>query len=453
VRIEWEDVLPDGTAYRVVVPEAWNGVVLLDLDFIHPPYPAWDDTYAWIDEHGYAVAGTSRPGGTLSASVQAHRLRQVLHPFRKRAGVPEHVIAFGASDGGAAARAMEQELPYSIDGVLAMSTPGSGRVSLMNQALDAAFAAKALLAPGDDALVLAGLPPGLEPVTDRWAAVLDAAQQQPSGQARIALAAAITQLPCWGLDEAAAGPPAASDAAAVQEGWFRQLRYLCATGPHLAIRQMMESLAGSPSWNAGVDFGALLAALAPQAAAVVRTLYDRAGLDLDTDLALVSEYPRVEPDPAGVEYARESAFDDTLVRPLLFMTKTGDPLSPASNSGPLEAGAREAGAHGLLRMCYVQAPGHGPFSRAEIGAALTALTERIQDGTWPSTLPEMMNLRGRYLDPSAVRFTSHDPGPGYRPFYAYSDYPGQSRTRRVPGRYEGPFLTECRRPPRTHMRR
>ena len=432
MRIEWEDVLPDGTVYRVAVPDAWNGVVLLDLDFIHPPYPEWDDTYAWIDEHGYAVAGTSRPGSTLSASVQAHRLRQVLHPFRKRVGVPEHVIAFGASDGGAAARAIEQELPYSIDGVLAMSTPGSGRVSLMNQALDAAFAAKALLAPGDDDLVLAGLPPDLGPISDRWAAVLDAAQQAPAGQARIALAAALTQQPCWGLDEAATGPPAARDAEAVQEGWFRQLHYLCATGPYLPIRQMMESLAGNPSWNTGVDFGALLGALTPQADAVLRTLYDRAGLDLAADLAVVSDSPRVEPDPAGVEYARESTFDDTLTRPLLFMTKTGDPLSPASNSGPLEAGARQAGTHGLLRMCYVQAPGHGPFTRAEIGAALTVLTERIQDGTWPCTLPEVMNLRGRYLDPSAARFTSYDPGPGYRPFYAYSDYPGQLPTRHAP---------------------
>lgn len=429
MRAEWEDWLPDGTAYRVVVPEAWNGVLLLDLDFIHAPYPAWDEAYAWIGGHGYAVAGTSRPAGTFSASVWAHRLRQVLHPFRQRAGMPEHVIALGTSDGGAAARAMEQELPYSIDGALAMSTPGSGLVSVLNQALDAAFAAKALLAPDDDGLVLAGLPPDLAPVSDRWAAVLDAAQQTPAGQARIALAAAITQLPYWGLDETAAGPPPAHDAEAVQEGWFRQLRYLCASGPRLAIRAVVESLAGNPSWNTGVDFGALFAALAPDAAAVVRTLYDRAGLDLAADVALVNESPRIEPDPAGVEYARESAFDDTLVRPLLFMTTTGDPLSPVSNSGPLQAGARRAGAGDLLRMCYVQAPGHSTFTAAEIAAALTALTERIEDGNWPSTSPDMMNLRGRYLDPSPARFTGYDPGPGYRPFYAYSQYPGQSRLR------------------------
>jgi hypothetical protein len=400
-------------------------MLLLDLDFIRAPDPAWDAACAWIGEHGYAVAGTRRPAGTLSASAWAHRLRQVLHPFRRNAGMPEAVIAFGTSGGGAAARAMEQELPYSIDGALVMSTPGSGQVSLLNQALDAAFAARALLAPDDDDLVLTGLPPDVAPVSGRWAAVLDAAQQSPAGQARIALTAAITRLPYWGLDETAAAPPPAHDAEAVQEGWFRQLRYLCATGPRLPVRALVESLAGNPSWNTGVDFEALFEALAPDASAVVRVLYDRAGLDLAAELALVNEFPRVEPDPAGVEYARESTFDDTLVRPLLFMTTTGDPLSPASLSGPLQAGADRAGAGDLLRMCYVQAPGHSTFTAAEVGAALTALTERIEDGRWPDTSPGIMNLRGRYLDPSAARFTSHDPGPGYRPFYAYSQYPGQ----------------------------
>lgn len=427
---EWGEWLPDGTEYRVVVPEAWNGVLLLDLDFIHSPHPTWDKAYAWIPEHGYAVAGTLRPAGAFSASVWAHRLRQVLHPFRKRLGLPERVIALGTSDAGAAVRAMEQELPYCIDGVLAMSTPGAGLVSVLNQALDATFVAKALLAPDDDGLVLADLPPDLVPVSDRWAGVLDAAQETPAGQARIALAAAITQLPCWGLDETAAGPPAVRDVEAVQEGYFRELRYLCASGPRLELRALVESLAGNPSWNTGVDFEALFAAAGPDAGLTVRTLYDWAGLDLAADLALVNEFPRIELDPAGVEYARESTFDDTLVRPLLFMTTTGDPLIPVSNSGPLEAGAHRAGAGDLLRMCYVQAPGHSTFTAAEIAAALTALTERIEDGTWPDTSPVMMNLRGRYLDSGAsrARFTGHDPGPGYRPFYAYSQYPGQRRS-------------------------
>jgi hypothetical protein len=46
MRTEWADWLPDRTGYRVVVPEAWNGALLLDLDFIHSPHPPWDETYA-----------------------------------------------------------------------------------------------------------------------------------------------------------------------------------------------------------------------------------------------------------------------------------------------------------------------------------------------------------------------------------------------------------------------
>jgi hypothetical protein len=82
-------------------------------------------------------------------------------------------------------------LPYSIDGALAMSTPGSGLVSLLNQALDAAFVARALLAPDD---------------------------------------------------EAAVGPPPVHHVEAVQEGYFHELRYLCASGPRLALRAVVESL-------------------------------------------------------------------------------------------------------------------------------------------------------------------------------------------------------------------
>ena len=144
---------------------------------------------------------------TVSASVWAHRLLQVLHVVRKACGRPARVIAYGQSGGGATARALAQEMPHSIDGAVAMSTPGSGQVSLLNQALDATFAAKALLAPGNDALVLVGLPADRARLEAAWRRVLAAAQETEEGRARIALAAALAQLPDWGLD--AERPPSA----------------------------------------------------------------------------------------------------------------------------------------------------------------------------------------------------------------------------------------------------
>ena len=213
------DVLLDGAPYRIAIPAGWNGTLLLDLDFVGmsgaPPGPA----HQWLLGRGYAVAGTARVMNTVSASVWAHRLLQVLHVARKTYGRPARVIAYGQSGGGATARAFAQEMPHAIDGAVVMATPGSGQVSLLNQALDATVAAKALLAPGDDELVLTGLPARRARLEAAWRRVLSAAQQTSEGRARIALAAALAQLPDWGVDPDASGPPDPGDVPAVQEGF------------------------------------------------------------------------------------------------------------------------------------------------------------------------------------------------------------------------------------------
>jgi hypothetical protein len=97
-----------------------------------------------------------------------------------------------------------------------------------------------------------------------------------------------------------------------------------------------------------------------------------------------------------------------------------------SNSRPLETAALAAGTGVLLRMLCLQAPGHCTFTVAEIAAALATLTERIETGRWPASSPEAMSQRGAPLDASATRFIDYDPGPGYRPFFAYSEYPAVS---------------------------
>jgi hypothetical protein len=360
---------------------------------------------------------------TVSASVWAHRLLQVLHVARKACGRPSLVIAYGQSGGGATARAFAQEMPHSIDGAIAMATPGSGQVSLLNQALDATFAAKALLAPDNDALVLVSLPPDRAYLEAEWKRVLSAAQETAEGRARIAFAAALAQLPHWGLDEGATQPPDPHDVLAVQDGFYQELAYIAAGGHRAVLRQAVESFAGNPSWNAGIDYARLFEAAAVPMRDVVAALYAQAGLDLGQDLARINAAPRIAADPVGVDYARESTFDGRLAKPLLYMTTTGDPLSPVSNSRPLEAAAHAAGTGDLLRMLYVQAPGHCTFTAAEIGAALATLTERIDAGRWPATSPEAMNRRGDALDASGTRFVDYDPGPGYRPFFAHSEYP------------------------------
>src|SRR6185437_6686302 len=157
---------------------------------------------------------------------------------------------------------------------------------------------------------------------------------------------------------------------AIQNGLYRELDYLAAGGHRAALRHAVESFAGNPSWNTGVDYQELLAGTAETARAAVAALYAGAGLNLGADLARVNAAPRVAADPAGVDYARESSCGDCFAKPLLYLTTTGDPLSPVSNSRPLEAAARAAGAGEQVRLLYVRAPGHCTFTVAEIATAL-----------------------------------------------------------------------------------
>lgn len=422
LRTDLRGALLDETPYRIAIPAEWNGTLLLDLDFIGS-LGRTGPVHQWLLGCGYAVAGTARVMNTVSASVWAHRLLQVLHLARKAGGRPARVIAYGQSGGGAAARAFAQEMPYAIDGALAMSTPGSGQVSLLNQALDATFAAKALLAPDNDALVLVGMPADRARLEDEWTGVLSAAQETKEGRARIALAAALAQLPYWGLDEHAAGPPDPHDVPAVQDGFYQELLFVAAGRHRAALRQAVESFAGNPSWNTGIDYTHLFQGAAEPVRDVVAALYEQAGLDLAADLTVIDAAPRIAADSVGVDYGRESTCGDSFSVPLQFMTTTGDPLSPVSNSRPLETAAITAGAGDQVRLLYVQAPGHCTFTCAEIGAALAALTDRVDSGRWPATDPEAMNRRAVSFDVGAARFVSCDPGGGYRPFFAYTPYP------------------------------
>ncbi|HVT70191.1 MAG TPA: hypothetical protein VHF26_20765, partial [Trebonia sp.] len=176
--------LPDGTPYRIALPSDWNRTLLLDLDFVGPPGAPTGNVHQWLLGRGYGIAGTARVMNTVSAAVWAGRLLQVLHLARRACGRPDRVIAYGQSGGGATARAFVQHLPHSVDGALAAATPGSGQISLLNQALDATFAAKVLLAPGDDTLVLVGLPSDRAPLEAAWTRVLSAAQRTAQGRAR-----------------------------------------------------------------------------------------------------------------------------------------------------------------------------------------------------------------------------------------------------------------------------
>jgi pimeloyl-ACP methyl ester carboxylesterase len=296
------DRLSDGIQFGAVVPPNWNGTLLLDLDFLS----AWRmPNYQALFAQGYAGAGTVRnytdPIGGQHIKPWVDRTLAVADRVAADVGRPKRVIAWGVSRGGHVALAAAQLHPDRINGAIPRGIYG-GAANLMNQDLDLMFALKTLLAPEDDRLPLVNLsagpatpiPIGLEPGLAAWNEVVGKALWTTQGRARLALAAAIAQLPDW--VDATAPRPDEWDEDAIADGWARNIQTrIGAAGTFSFMRPAFETSAGGNfSWNVGVDYWHLLSGHRQE---IVRTLYRRAGLDLHADLDAIETTPRIAPSP------------------------------------------------------------------------------------------------------------------------------------------------------------
>ncbi|MEV4805598.1 alpha/beta hydrolase [Nonomuraea sp. NPDC049421] len=413
-------VHPSGATYAIEVPRGWNGTVLTFTPGYgqgagpdHLPADLGGDaaSRSWLLAHGYALAG-SRPYGdgwaveeTLKASADT------LATFAEKAGDPAITLAWGASMGGAVAAGLAELRPDLVDGALPYCASVAGPVAMLNQSLDAAFAFKTLLAPGEDTIKLVRLASAEEEARSTTAArtVLDAAQQSAAGRARIALAASFAQVSPWsvtGTDEPA---PHDWEAQQAQE-------YAAFMPTVFSPRHPLEQRAGGNfSWNTGVDYRRQLRESGRLRQ--VRALYDRAGLSLDADLAALAKAPRVAADPAAVAYM-EDYFTPRgrLGVPVLTMHERGDNYPTVTQARAYADVVRRAGKNPLLRQAFVDRPGHCRYTGAEFVAAVRTLRDRVATGRWPDTGAHRLNrLAAAYPDLGTAEFTAYRPGRFLRP--------------------------------------
>ncbi|CAL9668900.1 alpha/beta hydrolase family protein [Streptomyces sp. enrichment culture] len=412
--------LTDGTPYRFVVPDRWNGVVIVDLDFVSRP--AEEPLTAELTGRGYAVGGTTRDvtGWRIAEAIdnQASALRR----FEETVGRPRWAVASGRSMGGFVSAGAAQVHPDVFDAAVPFCGGLGGAVGQWNQKLDTVFTLKNLLFP-DSTLPVTGIPSDTGQATARWRSALASAQQTPAGRARIALAAAIGQLPGWGLDaDGAATPmPDPGDADAVQEGMYLALAggaqpYV---GQAMSSRRSIETLAGgNPSWNTGVDYARQFASASPEQRRTVREMYSRAGLDVRADVGVLSRAPRIRADPAAVAYLEKGiVFDGDLEIPVLTVNPIGDQISTVAQQQSYGKAARAAGKAALLRQSYVRSVGHCGFTPGEQVAAITAMTQRLTTGHWSdSATPEGLNRSAGRAGEAPGRYVHYHPPVFNRPY-------------------------------------
>jgi hypothetical protein len=308
-----------------------------------------------------------------------------------------------------------QEQPGRFAGALPMCGVVGGGVGTWNEGLDTSVATKVLLAP-DSYPVINLTDPAAALTAARTA--LSRAQQTPQGQARVALAAALTDLPGWytpGSPE-----PATTDFAAQelnQYKWITGIDLLFAT---FARADIERRAGGNVSWNVGVDYGAQLQRSVDRSE--VEALYRQAGLDLKTDIARLNASSRIPADPKAVAYLRNNiTFNGHLGIPVLSMHTTGDGLVVVQQEEDYAEAARGADDAGRLQQVFVHRAGHCAFSSAETITAFRSLLHRIDTNQWGSLAPASLNTAAAALGPSysvgqPPSFIAYRAAPFLRPF-------------------------------------
>ena len=424
----------DGAAYKIEVPAPWNGTLVLyshAMVFPGQPNPATDvgdpRTGRWLLAHGYALAGSSFSRIGWAVAQAFHDQIALLDLFARRVGPPQRTIAWGHSIGGLITAGLVQKFPRRFSGALPMCGLLSGAVAFNNQSLDSTFVFKTLVAP-TSRLQLVHIS-NQDANSKLTARLLAAAQRTPQGRARLALAAAVADIPGW--FDPASREPSSQDVAAQEHNQF-----LYENLDFGGDAELEQRAGGNPSWNTGVNYQDLLAHSTDQAE--VQVLYRQAGLSLAQDLRTLQRAPRIAADPRAVRYVRQNIiFNGRIQVPILTLHTTGDGIVPVQNEQAYASVVAAAGHGGLLRQIFVHRAFHCSFTPAETIAAFQVLIQRMDTGQWADTanaraLNRAAAALGAHLNvdallfnpkgtiPTAPAFVPFQPSPFLRPFDARS---------------------------------
>ncbi len=384
-----------GANYTIEVPADWHGTLVLyshgyvfaDQPPLNPAPDAPDAlTASALLQQGYALAGSSYSQNGWALQQAFHDQIALLDFFDQTCGTPTRAIAWGQSLGGIITAGLVQLYPDRFTAALPMCGVLAGGIATWNQALDGALAFNVLLAR--NALPLVHI---TNPTTALLQAstILDAAQLTSQGRARIALAAALTDLPGW--FDPASPEPAQSDFTAQENNQYLSMSLIDFAFVFKGRAELEGRAGGNFSWNTNVDYNQQLGNSVDRDE--VAALYKQAGLDLNNDLHTLATTQRIKADPAAEAYLNKYiTFNGNLNIPVLTAHTTGDNLVVNQDEQAYASVVSYQGNSALLRQIFVHRAGHCTFTPAETLTAFQTLLSRLDHNTWGnSTDPALLN--------------------------------------------------------------
>ena len=407
------DTLSEGTRCTVLKPENWNGILLLDLDGAancSPEGPMAEmqtDRLLAFFSQGYAYGGIERNAVGYRFPDAVQMLVDVRDGFVAFFGEPEYTVAIGGSRGAFVGRFCMERRPDVFSGALVYGGGGSGEIAAINSKLDGKFVLNTLLDPKEP-LALANIR-DLREEERKLHQIVEEAKTTPLGCARLALCAAIEQLPVW------ADPRVPQPDSEDYEEQFRQLMTCIEFAQFNFGSFIIEQLAGGPfSWNNGTDYEDLFERCGRKD--FVLGMYKAAGAGADglqEDLKALAEAPRVCADPAAVAKVEKFlSYTGRICGPIVNLENIGDQVDPESCKYAYRDTLKKQGNEDLLRVLWVKSSGHCNFTDAEMLLALQVLMNRIRTGEWEDLAPERLNKEAEKIHVSGAKFFEYVPAEG-----------------------------------------
>ena len=413
----------EGANYTIAVPSNWKGTLILyshgyvfpNQPLLNPAVDVSNPLLKALLQQGYAEAGSSYSQNGWAVQQALHDQMALLDFFDATCGQPSRTIAAGNSLGGIITAGLVQLYPDRFAGALPLCGPLASSVGNWNQGLDAEFAFNSLLAGSSLSLVHSTNPLG---TFNQAQGILAAAQQTAAGRARIALTAALADLPGW--FDPTSPEPASQDVTTQEQNQFLWMRQIDFAFIFLGRAELEARAGGNPSWNTGVNYSQQLERSADYDE--VQALYQQAGLSLQSDLFTLAAAPRIQADPGALQYlSTYVTFNGDVKIPILTLHTTGDGWVVNQNEQAYASVVRAAKDSSQLREVFVHRAGHCTFSPAETLTALQTLLQRLDTGKWDdATNPDLLNQEaaafGPTLNPGPPAFLNFEPTVFLRPF-------------------------------------
>jgi pimeloyl-ACP methyl ester carboxylesterase len=395
---EFSGTLSNGTTWIAVVPDNWNGTLLLHGHGYLPsfvPFPNPTPTIASIPaasdllDLGYAVVASSYADkGWAVPTAPTDQVQSLQAAIVSIGTQPDTVLAYGTSMGGLVTALIAESAGGVIDGAMPTCGIVAGGADLNNYQLDGAHAINELIADGSIQIAGYATQADAFAATGALQAAVDAAvtADSPEARARVALGAAFFQLDPSDLEGIL--------------GFVTPARF-----------DLITAAGGDSGWNEAVDYHRLFSRSPYRQ--MVSKLYREAGLDLRSDLNTLTETADVPLIEASVgSMLGHSQPDGILQMPVLSMHTTYDPLVPAEHEEEYADDVLSQGNRPLFRQAFVDRGGHCNFSSAELIAGIQVLEKSVETGRWDaaSVNPRKLNQLASSLGLDESAFIRFRPG-------------------------------------------